>query len=193
MGIKQKSSLLHWNYFIALEADIESLSRYVEFTKDNFKTYSIEIAHILLASSSEVDVVAKQFCKRLDAKSKASQIDQYREVITSAIPEFADSLISLPRYGLELSPWSNWNNNQSPLWWKSHNEVKHQRNEHFPKANIKNVLNSMAGLFILILYFYKDIIDGRRIEPPPSIFTPPSDLAYVCPSINGRMALFYTE
>ena len=178
---------------LTLEADIEHLARYVEFSTNNFQTYSLEIAHILLACSSEVDVVAKQLCQMINPDSNASNINQYREVIRSAIPELENIVISLPRYGLELTPWKNWQENETPLWWKSHNDVKHQRDEHYPKANLKNVLNAMSGLFALILYFYRDSIEGRRIEPPPSIFTPPASLASVCPTIGGRMALFYAE
>ncbi|HLA26797.1 MAG TPA: hypothetical protein VJZ49_02765 [Syntrophales bacterium] len=53
-------SLAHWNYFLALEKDIEVLSRYVEFTQKNFTCYSLEILRILFSAASEVDVVAKK-------------------------------------------------------------------------------------------------------------------------------------
>ena len=56
---------LHWNYFIALERDLEVASRYVEFCPQNFNVYSIEFAHLLFAAASEVDVVAKLLCQRL--------------------------------------------------------------------------------------------------------------------------------
>jgi hypothetical protein len=49
---------LHWNYFLALEQDLETVSRYVECTSDNHKIYSIELAHLLFAAASEVDVIA---------------------------------------------------------------------------------------------------------------------------------------
>ena len=52
----------HWNYFLAIEKDLEKLSRYIEFSNDNLDTYSIELTHILLSSSSEVDVIMKQLC-----------------------------------------------------------------------------------------------------------------------------------
>jgi len=68
--IKTGETLLHWNYFLALESDLERVSRYIEFDKANFKTYSIELAHLLLAASSEVDVVAKTLCQRIDSKIK---------------------------------------------------------------------------------------------------------------------------
>lgn len=193
MSIHEYKSLLHWSYFLALEADIEKLSRYVEFTAENFGAYSIEMAHILLAASSEVDVVAKQLCNLADPESNASNIEQYRNTLRKLVPELKNSVVTLPRYGLELTPWSNWQEGNTPNWWRSHNNVKHERDQHFSEANLKNVLNSMAGLFLMVLHYYRDIIEGKRIEPPPSVFTPPKELASVCPSIGGRMALFYQD
>ena len=54
MGIQSGRVFLHWNYYIALEQDLAKLSRYIEFAEGNFSTYSIELAHLLLAASSEV-------------------------------------------------------------------------------------------------------------------------------------------
>jgi len=193
MVIQETGSLLHWNYFLALESDTERLSRYVEFTTKNFDTYSIEIAHLLLAASSEVDVVARQLCKRLNSSLTADSINEYRNVIRPSIPELETSVVSLPRHGLELIPWKNWKNDQTPNWWSDHTMVKHHRSSHFEKANLKNVLNAMSALFLLILYFYRDEIQGRRMEPPPVLFMPPRDLAYVSPTLDGPMALFFKE
>ncbi len=36
-------SKIHWNYFLALENDLDRLSRYVEFTTPNYPVYSIEL------------------------------------------------------------------------------------------------------------------------------------------------------
>lgn len=36
MGIQEEESLLHWNYFLAIESDLEKVARYIEFTQDNF-------------------------------------------------------------------------------------------------------------------------------------------------------------
>ena len=61
MAITERESLSYWNYFLALEADLERLSRFVEFTSVNFQTYSLEMARLLLTGASEVDVVAKHY------------------------------------------------------------------------------------------------------------------------------------
>ena len=193
MAILGTTSLLHWNYFLALESDVERLARFVEFTSNNFGTYSIEMAHLFLAAASEVDVVAKQLCSIMDAAANVANIEQYRGVLRHCLPEMEASLVTIPRYGLELRPWSNWRDDETPDWWRDHNKVKHQRGEHFALANLENVLNAMAALFLLVLYYYRGVIDGRRIEPPPNLFTPPTDLASVCPTIGGRMALFFKE
>ena len=62
---EEGNKLIHWNYFLAIESDLERLSRYVEFSKDNYKTYSLAMAHLLLSSASEVDVVLKGICKNI--------------------------------------------------------------------------------------------------------------------------------
>jgi hypothetical protein len=157
MAIEEKESLLHWNYFLAIESDLEKVSRFIEFTKENFGVYSIELAHLLLASASEVDVVAKGICRFLKEGNRARSINGYRTTITNYLPLFVQEEVFVPRYNLTLQPWSNWirAENKNPLWWRSYNQVKHQRHEHFKKANLKNVLNAVGGLLITVFYFYK--------------------------------------
>lgn len=72
--LKESPKLLHWNYFLVLESDLEHLSRYIEFTKDNYKIYSQEMARLLLTAGSEVDVVLKGLCKKMIADLKVRQL-----------------------------------------------------------------------------------------------------------------------
>jgi len=126
---------LHWNYFLALESDLRNVSRFIEFTEKNFGAYSIELAHLLLASASEVDVVCKAICKILTPEADAQSIDNYREIITNRFPDFLQEKVYISRYGRSFTPWERWANNQNPLWWKGYNDVKHHRNEYFEDAN----------------------------------------------------------
>jgi len=163
--IEEKSSLLYWNYFLALESDMQNVARFIEFTNSNFKTFSIELAHLLLASSSEVDVVAQELCKKLDPSKNASNINHYRAVITKHLPSFAESEIKIPRYSLTLHPWSDWIDEQNPDWWTSYNKVKHHRNEHFSEANLQNVINSLAGLLLCIFNYYQIEFNSSEAKP----------------------------
>ena len=166
MGIRASQSYIHWNYFIALDQDLEQTSRYIEFDKWNYKTYSIELAHLLLASASEVDVIAKEICHYLDSTKQAENICQYRKIIRQNLPIFEKESVYVPRFNLKLHPWTNWKRDKTPLWWRSYNNVKHNRNEHFSEANLKNVLNAMGGLLVAVFYFYKlkFMSEGLSIE-----------------------------
>lgn len=145
----------HWNYFLAIEKDLENISKYIEFCDDNLKTYSIALTHILLSASSEVDVVMKQLCALVDESNKTKNIDQYRMVIKDKLPIFIYEEVKISRFGTVLKPWDNWLGDVNPDWWKSHTDVKHQRNDYFKEANLKNTLNAVGGLLISIIYYYK--------------------------------------
>ena len=85
--IDPEKTLVYWNYFLALENDLEQIARYIEFAKKNFKTYSIELAHLLLTASSEVDVVIKALCKKINPTAQTKDIDDYKKIITKQLPD----------------------------------------------------------------------------------------------------------
>lgn len=66
MGIKTHPIEPHWNYLLALERDLELISRYIEFDERNSDCFSLELARVLLAAAAEVDIVCKQICVMLD-------------------------------------------------------------------------------------------------------------------------------
>lgn len=157
----------HWNYFLAIEKDLETVSKYIEFSEDNFSTYSIALTHILLSASSEVDVIMKQLCALLDADYKTENIDQYRKVINDKLPLFRYEEVTINRFGMVLNPWNNWLTEENPDWWRSYNNVKHQRNNFYREANLKNTLNAVGALLVTVIYFYKTsfkIEKGKDID-----------------------------
>jgi len=153
--IQATPSKLHWNYFIALERDLEIVSRHIEFTPPNFDVYSIEFAHLLFAAASEVDVIAKLLCERLQPDSPRGNINDYRTVLMAELPGIATTQIFVPRYGLTLTPWDNWAHGNNPVWWGSYNRVKHQRDAHFNEATLQNALNALGALLILTHQHYR--------------------------------------
>lgn len=179
MVITAKGGLIHWNYFLALESDLEAVSRYIEFDEQNYGTFSIELAHILLAAASEVDVIARQLCRAIVPKSKAENIGDYLPIIVKAYPEFSDEEIFIPRYGLRSKPWENFKEGDSPNWWKSHNKVKHERDKHFPDANLQNTINAVGGLLIAVFYFYQKSLALESLSHVGHRLRPNSNLVYL--------------
>jgi len=171
MGIQHAGNDPHWNYFLALEDDFTRLSRWVEFASQNEATYSIEIARLLMTAAAETDVIAKLVCAKVDAKAKADKINRYQAILVDAYPDLPAARVHLPRFGLTLTPWSEWSAPKSPpLWWTANNKVKHHRQSNFADANLKNALNAAGGLLLLLALHYNGVV--RRLSPAPTLFRP---------------------
>ena len=174
MSIHSQKVEPHWNYFIAVERDLERLSRYVEFDQRNFDCFSIEIVRLLLACGAEIDVVCKQICQAAVPGSTAGNINAYRDEVMAVYPKIPAFEVTLPRFGLTLHPWDEWNKPDGvPFWWTAYNKTKHERNTEFHRANLKNALNAVAGLFVVVLYLYKDKAMHGELVPPTQLLRVP--------------------
>lgn len=160
MAITITSSKIHWNYFLALEQDLEKVARYVEFSSENLGVYSIELARLLFAASSEVEVVSKLLCKSLDRSARPNNIRQIQSVLVKNIPEIVSTKVFVPRYGLSFVPWERWGTPEcSPNWWGAYNSVKHERDANFNKATLQNVLDAMGALLVVVFNYYRTQIN----------------------------------
>lgn len=170
MAILTAPSQTHWNYFLSIERDLEVLSRYVEFDVRNFDCFSIEIASILLAAGAEVDVVCKQVCRANNPRSRTSSINSYRTEINQILPGLPDFTVLIPRFGLTLQPWDEWHSQTGvPHWWTAYNKIKHHRDSHYDRANLKNAINAVAGLFIVVLHLYRQAAIDGELAPTPQL------------------------
>lgn len=157
----------HWNYYLAIEQDLNKVSRYIEFAKPNLGVYSIELAHILLSAASEVDVVLKQLCQIVAPSHKNDTINDYLTVLHPGLPNFSSEKITISRYGLDFIPWENWIKGKNPDWWLGYNRVKHQRDKHYHEASLQNALNAVGGLLLAVTYYYQQAFsqeNGRAID-----------------------------
>lgn len=146
------------------------MSRFLEPTSDNFESYSLELMRILFGAASEVDVVSKRLCRKVNSKSRADSIIKYKGEILNVYPQLTCAIVEIPRFGLTLTPWVQWETDVSPLWWRAYNNVKHHRHSHFADASLKHTLNAVAGLFVLLLFYYRDEAQNGLLSPDPVIF-----------------------
>lgn len=160
------STYRYWQHFLALEADFAATSRYVDFSPDNYYVFSIEYATLLLAISSEIDVLCKLICKNLDRSAKRGNIGHYRACLTKHT-QIASEEVFIPRYNLTFRPWSDWTSGKNPDWWDSYNNVKHHRDLHFAEANLKNCSNAISGLFVIVIYCHEAEKSADILEPYP--------------------------
>lgn len=164
----------HWEYYLVLEKDFLGTERYVSFELgDNYLynqelpmdlgnslTFSNEYIKQYQAVCSEVDVIMKSICRELGSTSAIEMKNGYTTTILNNWSTIKQQKVKMK--DIELQPFSNWEqspNYKSPDWWNPYNKVKHERIIHFKNANLKNILNALAGLFVLENYFVKFIGD----------------------------------
>jgi hypothetical protein len=162
----------HFEYYLAIESDLEKCARFVDFSLDNYKTHSLEFARIIMAASAEVDAIAKEFCKAIDLQSNANNILGYASKIIPAHPNIVNVEMAAPRFNVKCRPWSTWSENESPSWWRTNNNIKHDRGNNFKEANLENAIAAVSGLLSIILYFHKQsnakplgisVFDGAKL------------------------------
>ncbi|MGD8563775.1 MAG: hypothetical protein PVG03_14630 [Desulfarculaceae bacterium] len=153
-------SLPHWEYFLALDSDLAKCARYVEPVEDNYSTYSIEFARLILTAGSEIDVVAKELCEEIGEKLEKETIGEYCKVIKGKYPKITNCVASIPRWEINnWKPWKDWRPKKSPSWWEVYQDVKHHRESNYSEANLCNSIMCLMGLFVMLLFYYKEKYD----------------------------------
>lgn len=159
----------YWQHFLVLESDFALTARYVEFSKANFTTYSTEFVKLLLAVGSEIDIVCKVLCEKLGCRpGNRWNICEYRKCLTKH-SRIAHETVLIRRYDLRFQPWFAWHSGTTPSWWVRYNDVKHERHQHFPFANLENCANAIAALFVLVIYCHKAEASNDSLEPLPML------------------------
>lgn len=160
----------YWKYYLVLEADFLCTERYVSFdlgNEGNGKTYSVEYVKQYQTICSEVEAVLKVICKELTHSTeefKGNIIDCSRIILNEdKWGKLVNQEVKLRN--IKLSPFANWSVTKPPIWWKTNNGVKHERD--MKSANLENVLNALAGLFILENYLCKYIGDTQDTADVP--------------------------
>lgn len=157
----------YWRHYLALEDDFIKTIRFVELDEDNFSTFSVEYNKQFQSICSEIDVICKAICS-LKGAPNASNIVDYAEIIVRQYSDITSRVVIVSQHiDLKLSPFSEWKIEPdyiSPQWWSEYNGVKHNRTANFKNANLDNVINSLAGLYLLEMYFLKDITHDNKDE-----------------------------
>lgn len=160
-----------WAFYLRLEDDFLNTLKYVDFSQDNFATFSIEYEKQLLAIGSEIDVLCKLLCKEIAPTQEAKCITQYAEILCNYQDITNASVhVSLSLSSNDFTPFSGWTPTNSPAWWKAYNAIKHQRtdNHNYKKGNLENVFLALSALYILNRYYCK-LLNRNRIMNEPDI------------------------
>lgn len=172
----------HWDYYLVLEKDFLEMERYISFDLGennlyddeehtdfgNSLTFSNELVKQYQAICSEIDVVMKSICKELVNQTANDMQYGYTPTILNKWSNITEQKVNVKDFVLQ--PFKNWSESpyKSPNWWTPYNRVKHERILNFKLANLKNVLNALAGLYVLELYLVKFIGDRDNTMDVPN-------------------------
>lgn len=186
----------YWKYYLILEKNFLDVEQYLAIDEINYSAFSNEYIKQYQTICSEIDAIAKSYCREIDNKFRGGNINKYRECIVSKNNDFANRKIILIDREITVSPWEDWNctkdklSNQNeniksnnPDWWNKYNNIKHRRTTindetklpYYKLANQKNVIYSLAALFQLEMYYYR-LLWEKQFQSEPDIPDPPSKL-----------------
>ncbi len=166
-----------------MDKDLKATLRYVELDKKNYKTFSLEYVRLILSICAEVEVICKIICSNIDPGVDYSEynLPQMAGVILQKYPKIIELEISVPFISESILPFENWekiltdsgdDQRNMPPWWSDYNHIKHARDKNYHRANLKNALFSLSGLFGVLLYWYRIKLDGNddiRIPNSPEL------------------------
>ena len=179
-----------------LEKDFLATERYLAIDSLNFSAFSNEYIKQYQAICSEIDVIAKSYCKEIENSFKGSSINTYCKCIVDNNPDFASRAVKLSDKDIIIKPWENWTytmvtpRNGSPRpeavnpdWWNKYNKIKHTRTTinsetglpYYKLANQKHVLNALAALYQLELYYYR-LLHQKHFSAEPDMPGPASSM-----------------
>lgn len=160
----------YWSYYLLLESDFMKTNRYMQISDKNYNAFSIEYAKQIQSVCGELDTVFK-LASMIDFNTNGS-IKKYKPAILERYNEITSNEVIVPAYELSIKPFDDWNNSNinSPQWWKDYNKIKHQRSNSLEAANLKNMISSLAGLFLLEMYILVEICK-KEYEGTMSSFT----------------------
>lgn len=156
-----------WHFFLSIEKDMLETSRYIE-PNGQEQTYSFEFYKIIMLACSEIEAAFKQICNSIDDKNSCGDIGHYKGLILKRYPRIGETLVIVPRWnGKNLYPFKEWGQGHLK-WWDAYQHIKHSRYSSLRDASYENAVNTLAALFVLILYLFR--INGYDCKADDSAY-----------------------
>ncbi len=199
----------YWPVYERLEREFRDLTFSISLDDANLEVFSMYLAELVLRIGQECENVGKSLAKKLGLSPPSGAIEGLNfpalgKLLCSTVPLNTKTVevhwVYQSLTNKLLSPFGSWSSGVStnPDWYDAYNKLKHDRNANFRKATYRNVLEGLAGLFILNLWLRKDELEAnaewvvlarRRITSYSELFDPSSFLQLGQGGTNRRLWL----
>ena len=160
---------LYWNVYRNLEREVLAIADTIHVDDEQINVYSMKIADLLVRSATEVESISKElYYLNGGPKSKTGKYPYFdsdcikflnqkwgldKKKVFLSSPYF---YVENKEY-IELTPLNNAGEKHANQWLNAYQAVKHDRANSLEQGNVKNLLQAMAGLFILNIYYKNDV------------------------------------
>ncbi len=147
--------------FLLIQSDLQRLFEFVEPSDKNLGTYSYRIHELFMRTCIEIEANFKAILKeniynptdkKGDARpEKTWNIHDYKKV--NKTHHLSAYRVHIPIWEGTSSvyePFKQWAGSTDLFWYQAYNKSKHDRQIEFKGANLENLLNSVAGLLVLL-------------------------------------------
>jgi hypothetical protein len=161
-----------WRAYMLIEKDLLRLFEYIEPTDGNLSAFSHRTYELLLRTATEFETNCKRIlmANRYEKNRNLNITDYFKLNLSSRLADYSVSLMEWHPGPKTLKPFEEWGTEEEyrPLpWYQSYNHVKHDRNLNFPNASLQNVINAVAGLYVILFsqFFVIDrMATGNTLE-----------------------------
>lgn len=162
--------------FEILKSDLQRLFEFIEPCVNNCSTFSLRTFELLLRACTEVESNCKQIFRANGHSVDYMNIIRFADL--NGPMKLSDYIVYCPAFEFpDFSPFeacSNSDRNQrSPLWYKAYNEAKHDRANSFSSANLKNVIEAIGAVYVILTAQYGHGFDGSRVTISGVLIGPP--------------------
>ena len=142
----------------SLEHDLKNLFDYVSPYESNLTAFSFRIYDLLLRVCTELEqnwksiLIANEYAD----ENERLNIHDYKKIEQSSrLSEYEVEFNYFQPRPVIIKPFNTWATNDPLLvFYDAYNKSKHNRVKHFPKANLKNVIDAMAALIAVLVSQY---------------------------------------
>jgi hypothetical protein len=143
-----------------LKRDLVRLFEFIEPCPDNYSTYSQRTFEMLLRACTEVESNCKQVLRANGHATEDVNIIRFSDL--NGPMKLSEYIVCCPAIDFEdFSPFKSFaltvRQDRSPSWYRAYNQAKHDRATFFSSASLRNVIEAMGAVHVLIWAQYGPI------------------------------------
>lgn len=143
--------------YLSIQKTLQDIFDYIEPADQNKDVFSHELYALLLRACTEVEANFKSILVANGMSgSDHFNMGNYKKIEESS--KLSNYKVTFPFWrkldgnvsSLEMIPFESFQLGNSPEWYVAYNNVKHNRDSKFENASLKNCMNAVAAVLVLL-------------------------------------------